>query len=99
MPEEPDDPTDPVVVHARREAIIIGLAWLACTLYCVVASYLLGYTTPDRPLGRADVRPILGIPSWVVWGYLAPWFACGLFTVWFASRFMVDDDLGDDGDG
>ena len=78
---------------------MIGLAWLCCTIYCVVVSYWLGYSTPDRPLDVGDVRPILGIPSWVVWGYLAPWFACGIFTVWFGGRYMVDDDLGDDVDG
>ncbi|WP_435015642.1 hypothetical protein TA3x_003186 [Tundrisphaera sp. TA3] len=97
--ESTTDPTDPVVIHARREAIVIGLAWLGCTIYCCVASYALGYITPDRPLGPEDVRPILGIPSWAIWGYLVPWLACGVFTIWFAGWYMVDDDLGGDDDG
>ena len=96
---KPPDPTDPAVIHARREAIVIGCVWLACALYCCIVSPLLGYATPDRPLGREDVEPTWGVPRWVVWGYLAPWLACGVFTSWFAGWFMVDDDLGGDDDG
>ena len=90
------DPTDPVVRHARREAIVIGLAWLASTLYCCFFSWWFGYGTPEHPLTRADVRPILGVPWWAFWGYLAPWGACAVFTAWFAGFFMTDDDLGPD---
>ncbi len=90
------DPTDPVIRNARREAIIIGLVWAACTLYCCLYSYWAGYERPGRVLTRADVRPILGIPSWAFWGYVAPWAACAAFTVWFAGFFMADDDLGRD---
>ncbi len=88
--------TDPVVRHSRREAIIIGLAWLAATLYCCFYSWLFGYGSPEHPLSKADVRPIWGVPSWVFWGYLVPWGVCALFTVWFAGFSMVDDDLGRD---
>lgn len=90
------DRTDPAVTHGRREGIVIGLVWLASALYCCAVSYWLGYRTPDRPLGLEDVRPILGIPRWVVWGCFVPWLACGAFTAWFAGRFMADDDLGGD---
>jgi hypothetical protein len=89
-------PTDPVLAHARREAWIIGAAWLGATVYCCVYSYLFGYIRHGRPLGPADVRPILGIPRWFVWGIIAPWGVCGLFTAWFAGWFMADDDLGKD---
>jgi len=90
------DKTDPVVRHARREAIIIGLAWLAATVYCCFSSWLFGYGTKEHPLTRADVRPILGVPWWAFWGFLVPWGASALFTVWFAGFFMADDDLGKD---
>ncbi len=90
------DQTDPVVRHARREAIIIGLAWLAATVYCCFYSWLFGYGTKEHPLTRADVRPILGVPWWAFWGFLVPWGASALFTVWFAGFFMADDDLGKD---
>ena len=88
--------TDPVVRNARREAILIGLLWLASTLYCCFYSWAFGYSTPAHPLGKADVRPILGVPSWAFWGYLVPWGICAVITVWFAGFSMTDDDLGED---
>ncbi len=88
--------TDPVVRHARVEAIIIGLVWLGATVYCCVASYYLGYSRPDRPLGKDDLQPILGVPFWAFWSYLVPWGVCAVFTLIFAGFFMVDDDLGID---
>jgi hypothetical protein len=88
--------TDPVLKNARREAIIIGLVWLAATTYCCAYSYFAGYNHPGQVLGPQDVRPILGVPSWVFWGIMAPWLICGIFTFWFAGFFMRDDDLGKD---
>lgn len=92
MSHEPD----PVLTNSRREAVIIGLAWLAATAYTCIYSYLYGYIRPGRPLTVADIRPVLGMPSWVFWGIMAPWAACSLFTFWFAGFYMVDDDLGKD---
>ena len=66
------------------------------TVYCCAYSYAFGYRREGRMLGVADIHPILGIPSWVVWGILAPWVACALFTFGFAGFFMADDDLGQD---
>jgi hypothetical protein len=94
VPSPPE--TDPVLRHARREAIIIGLTWLAATIYCCVYSYLHGYNHPGHVLGKADVNAILGVPSWAFWGYLVPWGVCAVFTFWFAGFFMADDDLGSD---
>jgi hypothetical protein len=88
--------TDPLLHHSRREAIVIGLVWLAATVYCCAYTYFFGYIREGHPLGRDDVRPILGIPSWVVWGYLVPWAICAVFTIWFAGWFVADDDLGSD---
>jgi hypothetical protein len=96
-PDVPNPPkSDPVLVHARREAIIIGLTWLAATIYCCVSSYLLGYDHPGHKLGKNDVKPILGVPSWAFWSYLVPWAVCAVFTFWFAGFYMADDDLGRD---
>jgi hypothetical protein len=88
--------TDPVLKNSRREAIIIGLTWLAATTYCCGYCYLFGYIREGRPLGVEDVRPILGMPSWVFWGIMVPWAVCGVFTIWFAGFVMTDDDLGVD---
>jgi hypothetical protein len=87
---------DPVYKNAKREAIIIGLVWLAATLFCCFYSYAYGYIREGRELGVDDLDPILGVPSWVFWGYLVPWGVCSLFTFWFAGFCMADDDLGRD---
>lgn len=87
---------DPVLKNSIREAVVIGVAWLAATVYSCAYSYAFGYRREGRVLGVNDIHPILGVPSWVVWGILAPWLVCALFTFWFAGFFMVDDDLGKD---
>jgi hypothetical protein len=87
---------DPVLKHARREAVVILSAWLASTVYCCIYAYFFGYQRPGRVLGVEDVHPILGMPSWVFWGVMAPWAVCAAFTFWFAGFSMVDDDLGQD---
>src|SRR6516165_12250624 len=87
---------DPLVANSRREAAIIAVIWCAATTYCCLYSYFFGYIRPGHPLGPADVRPIFGVPSWVFWGYMVPWAACGALTVWFAGFHMSEDDLGAD---
>ena len=87
---------DPVLENARREGVVIGLVWLAATVYSCGYSYLFGYSRPDRPLGPGDVHPVFGMPSWFFWGVIIPWGICTLFTFWFAGFVMTDDDLGDD---
>jgi hypothetical protein len=88
--------TDPVLKNARREAIVIGLAWFVAMTYCCTYCYLYGYIREGQTLGPADVRPILGMPSWVFWGIMVPWVVSALFTFWFAGFVMTDDDLGKD---
>ena len=90
----PDDETDPVLKNSRREAIIIGLAWLAATVYCCGYCYLFGYIRAGRPLGVEDVRPILGMPSWVFWGIMVPWARLRGVHVLVRRVLMADDDLG-----
>ena len=87
---------DPVLKNARREGLIIASVWLAATGYCCATCYTLGYRTVSHPYGLEDIKPILGIPSWFVWGILLPWGICALFTAWFVGFFMTDDDLGKD---
>ena len=89
-------PVDPVLKNARREALVIFAAWLACVVYCCGYCYAFGYDREGHHLGAEDVHPILGMPSWVFWGVMAPWAVCGMFTFWFAGFVMADDDLGID---
>jgi hypothetical protein len=87
---------DPVLRHSRREAWIIFGAWLAASLFCSTFYGLFGLIRPGHPLGREDIRPILGIPWWFALGVLAPWGVFALFSVLFAALGMRDDDLGED---
>jgi hypothetical protein len=88
--------TDPVLRSARREALVISAAWLASTVYCCLYCYFFGYRRAGQPLEAADIHPVLGMPSWVFWGIMAPWAVCAVFTFWFAGFVMADDDLGED---
>jgi hypothetical protein len=77
---------DAVLSSARREAIIIGLVWLAAIAWTTGYSYANGY-------GRTaeDLRFVRGVPEWVFWGIFVPWGVCVAFSVWFSLRFMRDD--------
>jgi hypothetical protein len=88
--------TDPALRNARREAIIIGLAWLASTVYSCGYCYAFGYITTAHARGVDEIQPILGMPSWFFWGVIVPWAACAVFTFGFAGFVMADDDLGKD---
>ncbi len=87
---------DATLRNARREAWILLATWAIATAYCCIASYLMGYSRADRPLTAADVHPTLEIPQWFLWSVIAPWVACGIFTLVFAGFFMKEDDLGSD---
>lgn len=87
---------DPTLRNARREGWIIFGAWALATTYCCVYYYFFGLIRPGRPLGRGDVHPVLGIPSWFFFGVLLPWAVCGLFILIFAGFVMAEDDLGAD---
>lgn len=42
----------------------------------------------------------LGVPDWVLWGIVVPWFLCLIFSGWFCFVYMTDDpepqDRGED---
>ena len=86
---EPDDAT--IYRHARQEARLVMLVWLAALIYTLVFCTYAGYED-----GTAPLRLIGGIPSWVYWGVVVPWIAAIAFTTWFCFRFMADDYLGAD---
>ncbi len=81
----------PLVLHARRETLVILLAFVVCLVWSIAWCYSFGYPAPDGGL----VPRVLGMPSWVFWGVLVPWLAADLFAVWFCFFFMVDDPLGE----
>ena len=88
-PQDSHEQYDPVYLHARREAVLILVAWAVCMAWTVTYSYLFGYhVDPD------SFSITLGIPTWILWGVVAPWIGATAFSCWFALCYMVDDDLG-----
>ncbi len=93
-PTSEQERLDPVVVHARREAVVILAAFGACLVWSVTSCYLTGYGAP----GEAELSTVLGMPSWVFWGVLVPWLAADVFGFWFCFFYMADDPLGESED-
>jgi hypothetical protein len=77
--------------NARREGVLLLIAWAVALAWSVGGGYLFGY-------GRdpATITTILGIPDWIFWCVVVPWFVCVAFAVWFCFGYMADDDLGRD---
>lgn len=86
-------PDDPVYLHTRREAWLILLVWLASLLwvipYCAFNAY--EPVNPDN-----ELQLVWGVPAWVFWGVLAPWFVTSLVTVYFCVFVIHDDELSDE---
>ena len=91
-PDPSRDRLDPVYRHARREAVVILAAWLACFVWCVTYCYTHGYG-----LAADEVATTWGVPSWVFYGVAAPWALASTFTVVFSLFVMADDDLNGEG--
>jgi hypothetical protein len=80
---------DPVVRSSRRETVVVILVWLAAMTYTVGYNWLFAYGR-----GPGEMRLVLGIPDWVLWGIILPWSACVVVCWWFAYGFMSDESLG-----
>ncbi len=87
---KPDRPDDPVYLHARREALVILALWAAALLWVVPYCYFNGYYEVPDP---EQLVTVFGIPDWVFWGVLVPWFVCTLATVGISVWVIQDDDL------
>ncbi len=79
------------VLHSsRREAAFVVVVWLLACAYTVGYCALFGYRSGAPP------ELIWGIPGWIVWGVLAPWFVVTAVTCWYAFYGIRDEDLGED---
>jgi hypothetical protein len=87
-------PEDPVLRSSRREALMALGIWLAAMTYTVGFSIWQGYGHPPGQMPSL----VLGIPSWVVFGVIAPWLVCIAASWWFAYGWMTDEPLGADED-
>lgn len=79
-----------ILRSARKEALFTVAFWILTCLYTVGYAALFGY--------RQDPAPQLlwGIPTWVVYGVLTPWFVCTVVTCWYAFFGYKDEELGED---
>jgi hypothetical protein len=84
---------DPVVRSSRREAVFVGLVWLAALIYCVGYCSTWGYGRTST-----DITYVYGFPDWFFWGIVIPWGCSTLVTWLFAFVGMRDDLLGADSD-
>ena len=84
-----NDSYDPVFLHARREALVLLVAFVVFLVWTILTCYILGYRQPT-----VDVRTVWGMPRWVFWGVVVPWMAANVFTFAFAWFYMVNDPLG-----
>lgn len=80
---------DPLVRSARREAVVVLLLYLAALAWTVGYSVTYGYGRDPR-----SIQLVFGMPDWIVWGVLAPWGGCYLFSLWFGLFFVQDAELG-----
>lgn len=72
-------------LKVRREAIIAGALWVLFACWTIGACYVLGYNAEK-------VTFFHGIPTWILWGVLAPWVAATVANSLFAMYFMADDE-------
>lgn len=91
VPTVPGSNEDPLVTHARREALVTLVAWFVTM--CFVVGYCCRFGYGRDP---SSLTFILGFPDWVFVGVVAPWAASTVFSIWFALRFMTADPLGED---
>ncbi len=90
--------------QALRETFVVLAVWAVALVWTVGVCYLFGYQhAPDSFLVRhglaaahtsADFRQVLGLPDWVLFGIVAPWAACTVFTMAYSVWGMKDADLG-----
>jgi hypothetical protein len=80
-----NDDLDPEYRAAVREALVILAIFVAALAYTIAFCYGLDHDVES-------VRLYWGIPGWVLWGIMAPWTVCVVFTGWFCFRFMKGHD-------
>ena len=85
---------DPGFLRARREAIIILIAWAVCLIWTVGYCGVAGYANDSEAIAL-----LFGMPRWVVWGILAPWIAATLFSTWFSLCHIADESGHAQSDG
>jgi hypothetical protein len=77
--------------EARRETVVIVLAWLA---FLIWTGFVCGFGSQLKQ--GEEVVIAFGMPRWVFLGVVFPWLAACGFTFWFSIFYMKDTDLDPD---
>ena len=73
-----------------KEAKFCASVWIVAWIVCATVAWKFGYLPPDqRP---DDPWLMLGMPGWVAFGVFLPWLALISITIWFASKYLKDDE-------
>jgi hypothetical protein len=80
---------DPVLVSARREALLVFAIWITACVYSIGVCYRFGYHRDADSLTY-----VLGFPDWVFWGLVVPWTTCTLLSFILSAVVIRDEDLG-----
>ena len=80
---------DPLLISARREAVLVFFIWLFACLYSVGVCYRWGY---ERDV--ATLTYVLGFPDWIFWGIVTPWTVCTGLSFLLSWFLIADEDLG-----
>lgn len=78
-------------VNAKREAVILLLAFVVFLVWSITTSFCMGYNVAPEDLKQT----VWGMPRWVFWGIAVPWMTANVFTLFFCMFYMADDALGD----
>ena len=87
LPQKPD--TGASYRQSKREMFVMVGVWVVAGLW------VLGYNSQAAYAAENEVpiRTLLGMPRWVVFGWLVPLCAANIFTFWFCLRFMRDEPM------
>lgn len=94
--QPPPSPEDPVYKNGLKDARFGMTFWAITTVVVCGGSWFMGYQHVGRRLTAADIKPVMGIPSWFFWSVVVPWVLCSVICVVYAGFIMTDDDLGQD---
>lgn len=85
---------DPLLVSARREAIVVFVIFATAAAYTVWYCGTHGYNRTAESLTF-----VFGFPDWVFYGIVLPWCLCVALSWAFGAIFVRDADLGQDPEG
>ena len=86
--DAPERDPDPLLVGARREALIVAVTFVLAITYTLTYCTYFGYNRDPESLTF-----VLGFPDWVFYGILCPWAVCTVLACTFSYFLMEDHDL------